>query len=257
MSTGPCGARVRQTRGIAMNILDILILVVLAFSICAGLYKGFLSSLLATLGLVGSWFGAQAVYQRVADIALNNRTLLAALTNYLEPETFLPDGGTTLVSALGGNAAQIQTVVDAASKKVPFIKGAMQNNLLNQAFADLNLNTVAEYFSQTLWEAVFHVLAFIICFVVIYLLVLLVLNLLDHVFRFPELRTLDWLLGGLLGLVRGLAFAMLIMVIALPLLNVVAPEFTQELQAGSQLYSFVSSFDFLDITKTISRLAGA
>ena len=85
MSTGPCGARVRQTRGIAMNILDILILVVLAFSICAGLYKGFLSSLLATLGLVGSWFGAQAVYQRVADIAPDCR--VTPLRLFYLPET--------------------------------------------------------------------------------------------------------------------------------------------------------------------------
>ena len=69
-----------------MNILDILILAILAFSLCAGFYKGFLSSFLSTGALVGSWFGARALYERVAAVALSNRTLIGALSNYLEPD---------------------------------------------------------------------------------------------------------------------------------------------------------------------------
>lgn len=240
-----------------MNILDIFILVVLGFSVCAGMYKGFLSSLLATVGLVGSWFGASALYERVANIALNNHTLIGALTNYLEPETFLPDGGTTLVSSLSGNAAQINAIAEKVGECVPFIKEALANNLIGQSFQNLNLTTVSEYFSQTLWQGVFHVLAFVLCFIVIYLVVLLVLNLLDHVFRFPSLRGLDWLLGGILGLVRGVCFALLILVIALPLVNIAAPEFAKTMMEGSKLYSMVSGFDFLDVNNTISKLIGA
>ena len=86
-----------------MNIIDIIILVVLAFSVLAGMYKGFIASVLATAGLAGAWFGAQALYERVANYALSNKTLMAVLNQYLEPETFfasVPD-----LAALGAGMA--------------------------------------------------------------------------------------------------------------------------------------------------------
>ena len=68
-----------------MNIVDILILAVLAFSLLAGMHKGFITSLLSTFGFVGSWFGARLVYERIANLALSNTTLMAVLNQYLEP----------------------------------------------------------------------------------------------------------------------------------------------------------------------------
>lgn len=239
-----------------MNIIDILILLVLGFSLCAGMYKGFLSSLLATGGLVGSWFGAKAVYARLADLALSNNSLMGAITAYLEPESFFPDGGTALVSSLGGNAEQIKALGEAVGKKIPFIREAFENNLMTQAFQELNIGTVAEYFSQTLWQGVFNVLAFIVAFAAIYIAATLLVNLLDHVFRFRLLKGVDWLVGGIFGLARGVAFAVLILVVALPLVGVVAPEFAQTLMDGSKLYTMVSGFDFLGISQTLGKLIG-
>ena len=40
-----------------VNIIDILVLLVLVFSLFAGMYKGFLASGLSLLGLVGSSVG--------------------------------------------------------------------------------------------------------------------------------------------------------------------------------------------------------
>ena len=240
-----------------MNILDILILAVLGFSLCAGLYKGFLNSLLATGALVGSWFGARAVYERVAQIALSNRTLLTALGNYLEADTFLPDGGVTAVSAISGNVGQIDTIVAAATKRVPFIGDALRNNLMNQSFQNLNIGSVAEYFNQTLWEGVFNVAAFILCFLVIYLLCVLVINLIDNVFRFPQLRAVDWLLGGLFGLARGVVFALLIIEIGLPLLGIVQADFAQNIQETSKILPMVKGIDLMRIGDMLKSLVGA
>ena len=43
-----------------------------------------------------------------------------------------------------------------------------------------------------------------VCFIALYFLATLLVNLLNHVLRFPVLRRIDWLLGGVLGLGRGL-----------------------------------------------------
>ena len=240
-----------------MNILDILILAVLGFSLCAGFYKGFLSSLFATGALVGSWFGARALYERVAQIALSNRTLLSALSNYVEADAFLPDGGVTAVSAISGNVGQIDAIVDAASKRVPFIGDALRNNLLNQSFQGLNLNTVADYFNQTLWQGVFNVLAFVLCFVVIYLVCVLVINLIDNVFRFPQLRAVDWLLGGIFGLARGIVFAALIVELGLPLLGLLQADFAETLRTGSSLLPMLQGVTLNSVTDMLKGLFAA
>ena len=55
-----------------------------------------------------------------------------------------------------------------------------------------------------------NVASFVLMFIVIYAAILLIVNMLNNVFRFPALRHLDWLLGGLFGLVRGAVIVMLI-----------------------------------------------
>ena len=71
-----------------LNLLDITIIVILAFYLISGMYRGFITSLLTTAGFVGAWFGAQRLYPKVAQLALSNQTLMAVLNQYLEPETF-------------------------------------------------------------------------------------------------------------------------------------------------------------------------
>lgn len=240
-----------------MNILDILILGVLGFSLCAGLYKGFLSSFLSTGALVGAWFGARAVYERVAAVALSNRTLLGALSNYLEAEEFLPEAGATSVAAISGNVAQVEQIVSAVEKRVPFIGDALRNNLLNQSFQSLNLTSVADYFNRTLWEGAFNVLAFVLCFIVIYLLAVLVINLIDNVFRFPQLRGVDWLLGGIFGVARGFVFALLIVEIGLPLVDIIQADFANSLRATSSLLPLLHGFDLIRVTDMLRNLVAA
>ena len=92
-----------------LNLLDITIIVILAFYLISGMYRGFITSLLGTVGFVGAWFGAQQLYPRVANLALSNQTLMAVLNQYLEPESFF-ESHTQAVSTVseviaGGEAA--------------------------------------------------------------------------------------------------------------------------------------------------------
>ena len=81
---------------------------------------------------------------------------------------------------------------------------------MGKVFANEGLSTMSEYLSQTLLNTALNIVCFILMFVVIYAAVLLIVNMLNNVFRFPALRHLDWILGGLFGLVRGLVIVMLI-----------------------------------------------
>ena len=58
---------------------------------------------------------------------------------------------------------------------------------------------------QVDWNNWFHVLSFVIVFILAYAALMLVINLINNVFRIPKLKAVDGLLGGVLGLARGYA----------------------------------------------------
>ena len=240
-----------------MNILDIVILVILAYGLFAGMYKGFLTSFLSTIGFVAAWFGAQALYEKIANLALSNTTLMAVLNQYLEPDTFFTSyaqATTTVKEVVAGGEAAISAAVASVSEKFSFIADAFSANIRSEAFANLGITTLADYFDQTLWVAVFNVAAFIIAFIALYIVISLVVNLLDKTVCFPILRGIDWLLGGLLGLAKASVVVVLILAVLPTLTNMVAPELTSAVFDGSQLYDTVKQIDFLSAFKQIQLL---
>ncbi len=242
-----------------LNLLDIVIIVILAFYLISGMYRGFITSLLGTVGFVGAWFGAQQLYPRVAKLALSNQTLMAVLNQYLEPESFFANhtqAVSTVSEVIAGGEAAIQNAVAAVSGKLSVISKAFEANVRAQMFQRLGINTLADYLDQTIWQAVFNVAAFILCFVALYVLACLVVNLLDHVISFPLVRGFDWLLGGIFGLARGLVMVVLVLCLLPSLVEIVSPDFAQSLRAGSTLYSYVTQMDFLNVGTLVTGLIG-
>ena len=242
-----------------LNLLDITIIVILAFYLISGMYRGFITSLLTTIGFVGAWFGAQHFYPKVAQLALSNQTLMAVLNQYLEPETFFEShtqAVSTVSEVIAGGESAIQSAVASVSNKLAVISKAFEANIRAQMFQRLGINTLADYLDQTIWQAVFNVLAFLLCFIALYVLVCLVVNLLDHVISFPMVRGFDWLLGGLFGLARGLVVVVLILCLVPAIVQIVSPEFADSLRTGSALYSYVMQMDFLNVNKLVTSLVG-
>ena len=242
-----------------MNILDILILLVLGFCLLGGMHKGFITSALSTIGFVCSWFGARAIYERIANLALSNTTLMAVLSQYLEPSSFFSSStqaATTVTEVVSGGESAIQAAVAPVAERISVIARAFEANIRNQAFTKLNIFTLADYLDQTIWQAVFNVIAFLVAFLAIYAVVSLVINLLDHVIPFPVLRMFDWLVGGVFGLARGLVFAVLMLCILPSVITLISPELTQTLISGSSLYSIVSQLDILGVTAMVAQLIG-
>ena len=242
-----------------LNLLDITIIVILAFYLISGMYRGFITSLLTTIGFVGAWFGAQHFYPKVAQLALSNQTLMAVLNQYLEPETFFEShtqAVSTVSEVIAGGESAIQSAVASVSNKLAVISKAFEANIRAQMFQRLGINTLADYLDQTIWQAVFNVLAFLLCFIALYVLVCLVVNLLDHVISFPVVRGFDWLLGGLFGLARGLVVVVLVLCLVPAIVQIVSPEFADSLRTGSALYSYVMQMDFLNVNKLVTSLVG-
>ena len=243
-----------------MNLLDIVILAILAFYLISGMYRGSITSFLGTAGFIAAWYGAIQFYPTVAHMALSNQTLMAVLNQYLEPESFFANhqiATTTVAEVISGGEASIQNAIGAVSDKLSVISRAFEANVRSQVFQNLGISTLADYLDQTIWQAVFNVGAFVLCFIALYVLAMLVVNLLDHVISFPLLRGVDWLVGGLLGLVRGVVICILLLNLLPAVAQIVSPEFAENITSTSVLMNFVKSFDLIHVGQTITRLIGS
>ena len=242
-----------------MNLLDVVIIAILAFYLISGMYRGSITSFLSTAGFVAAWYGAKQFFPTVANMALSNQTLMAVLNQYLEPESFFATHAqamTTVAEVISGGETAIQNAIASVSANLSVISRAFEANVRSQVFQNLGITTLADYLDQTIWQAIFNVAAFILCFIALYVLVSLVVNLLDHVIAFPLVRGFDWLLGGLLGLVRGLVICVLVLNLVPMLVQIVAPDFAQSLIGESVLMNFVTQADLLNVNTLMRTLIG-
>lgn len=238
-----------------MNIIDIIICAILGLSLVSGMYKGFITSTLALFGFAGAWAGAYRTYAYLSGAVQANEGIMGILTSVLSGADMLGSKTTanTLVSAI--NEGNLATVLEGLN--MPFIKSALESNILTRAFEGMGLSTLADYLTQTLLVSALNVFSFVVMFAVIYAAVLLLINLLSNVFRFPALRHMDWLLGGVFGLARGAVIVMLIFTI-LPavtsMLGSMDIVLLDDMLAKSKLSGLFASSGF--ITAAIQSLMG-
>ena len=143
--------------------------------------------------------------------------------------TFIEQGYKTLDDAttnFRGYALPVgvdKAIVEKAALPEP-IGTLLQHNLEQQVFSPLgNLATnVGDYVNQTILSVSINVLCFLLCFVVCFVVATIVVNLLRAVFRFPVLKHLDWLAGGVFGLLLGVVLCFAFFTV-LPLLESVVP----------------------------------
>lgn len=220
-----------------MNIIDLIICAILGLGLVSGMYKGFITSTLATLGFIGSWAGAYALYPQLSAAVTGNASIMDMLAYYVDTSTLFKTPGLarTVVGAV--TPEQLQTALGEINLPA-VIESTFQSNVLGQALASINLSTMADYLNHTLLNAVINVVAFLVMFAISYVVVLLVVNLLNNVFHFPVLRHFDWLAGGALGLIRSAVVVMLIFAFVPMLLSAMPMELVQDMINDSKLAGF-------------------
>lgn len=237
-----------------MNFIDIILIAILGVSVLSGMQKGFLTSLLATFAFVGAWFAARAAYPALAQQFLASEFMM-----WLEANINFEG----LLAGLGEYAGKY---VEAISSSMNAIVDTLAQNKAPEAFiASFKANTasfptltVAEYFSEIAWQAIFNVVSFALVFAIVYAVLLLVVNLFNNVFRVPKLRGVDALLGGVLGAVRGYAVVCLVCAIIPMVFTALDSSVINSLLADSSIGKFFISGDsvFKDLFRVGDQLTG-
>ena len=205
-----------------MNIVDGILLFVLAISIIYGLYHGFIQSVASLAGLGVSVFAGLLFGPQLAALLTRSQPVRDVLVNYSDAVVRVGDYelASSPVSMVSGNL--LDTVLGSVSFP-DSVKNLLKDNIVTQAFSKSGLTTVNEYVSNTLIQTVISVVSFLLCCLIAYLVWVFLVSVIRHVFEFPILKQLDWLAGGLFGLARGAVICYLL-VLLIPLIQVMVPD---------------------------------
>ncbi len=206
-----------------MNIVDWVIVGILALSVLFGLYRGFVASVASLGGCLVSLGLSYWLTPKVVEFLRANTSLASTLQSYTDAAVRI--GDTQLagqaVSGLSSNA--IATILGRVSLPAP-LDALLKSNLENEVFrtvAGIGQN-VGDYVRETIVAAVMNVICFLLCFVVIMVLFHVIIVMLKTIFRFPVLKQLNSVAGGALGLLRGV-FLCFIAFALLPLIQTMVP----------------------------------
>lgn len=204
-----------------MNIVDIVILGILGLSILIGLYRGFISSVASVGGSVLSLLGSFWLSPKLVEAIRSNPEWIQTLMSYTDASSRLGDLSLSLTNVSTLNAGGIAEILERVNLPAP-LSTLLKTNLEKQVFAPSGLTQVGDYVSQTIVGAILNVICYIICFLALMLVFHFVLNFLKVVFRFPVLKQLNSLVGGVFGLLRGVLLVFVAFAL-LPLVQTMVP----------------------------------
>ena len=217
------GCRALPLRRWNLNAVDIVVVAVIGLTVLFGLYRGFMQSVLNLAGGLVSVAGSFWLFPKLSDVLSSNTAITRMISTYTDSGSLLGDLD---LSSLPVEALSPQTIADIVQKaNLPEPLGTLlTHNLDQQVFSPLgNLaTTVGDYVNQTVLSVSINVLCFLLCFVICFVVSHILINMLRAVFRFPALKHLDCVLGGVFGLLQGIVVCFVVFTL-LPLLESVIP----------------------------------
>ena len=217
-----------------MNIVDYVVIGVVGLSILFGFYRGFVASVLNMGGCLLSFLLSFLLYPKLADIIRGDTELVRTLLHYTDASSRIGDLELAITNVATMTREGIAELVGKVTLPAPFDM-LLQINLENMAFAPEGVTTVADYVSQTILNASINILCCVVCFAALFLVSSILFAAIKAIFRFPVLKQLDWLAGGVFGFLRGLLISYALFAIVPLVLTVVPVDFVAQMLDESTL----------------------
>ena len=227
-----------------MNIVDYVILAIVALSVLWGFYRGFIQSVLSVGAVLLALVGSFMIYPQIANSIQNNQDLARSLIHYTDAASRLGDLEQSVAQVGNLSQSAIDSILQNIQLPAP-MNTILQYNLTHQVFAKAGISTVSEYVNQTIVAVSVNILCFFLCFVVLFVVLSILINMLRCVFHFPLLKQLDWLAGGIFGGLRGVVICYALFAIVPLLMTVVPFEQFNEMVAQSMLAKIFNNGDLI------------
>jgi len=223
-----------------MNIVDIVILAILGISLLIGLYRGFIASVASMGGSLLSLVASFWLSPKLVQAIQANPDWVRTLLSYTDASSRIGDLNLSQTNVSSLTSGAIADILNRVKLPAP-LSTLLQTNLEQQVYARQGVTQVGDYVSQTIVGAILNVICFLICFVGLMIVFHFLLNFLKAVFRFPVLKQLNAVAGGVFGLLRGVLLCFVAFAL-LPLVTTMTPiEGISEMVAQSSLAPLFNS----------------
>lgn len=222
-----------------MNWIDISIIVILLVNIGVGWYKGLIRSVVSLISIVLGFIGAKMYHMEMYKLLNNQYDLLTKIKQTVQnmfssvnfPETNQVEGlNSEQFSDLLGGSEYLKTL----SEK--FFESDQFTDIMNT-----QVSNFSDGFSTWLSENILIVLSMVSVFLIIMIGIRFAGYILDKIFEFPGFKEVNKLSGLIFGLVKGLFYSMLfvvLVVIAGSLTNHAIIETLEASQIGIYMYKY-------------------
>ena len=227
-----------------MNIIDILILAVLAISVLFGLYRGFISGVLSVAALIGSTALSFVFGGQLAAWLSSNQTLVDTLKYYTDAGSRINDLNLSMLTVGQMTESALTRIRESAG-----LPAAFENAFLEQISKASSHVKISDLLSDTIVSVSISILSFLICFLLAFVVLTFVIHLISYVFELPVLRHLDSLIGGVFGLARGVLLVFIFFALVPIVLAVVPVEQLGQVIEQSTLAPFFDSQIILTILR--------
>lgn len=200
-----------------MNIVDIIILVVIAVNVLLGLYRGFISGVLSLAALIGSALLAFMLSGQLTAFLESSTALVDTLMYYTDAGSRISDLNLSLMPAAQVTEGALTQILQGAN-----LPDAFASAFISRLSMAGNGMTISQLLSQTIVSVTISILSYLICFTLAYAVLTFVIHLIAYVFELPVLRHLDALVGGVFGLMRGVLLVFIFFMLV-PIVLAVAP----------------------------------
>ena len=182
-----------------MNILDIIILMVIAGCVLFFSYKGFVMAVFNLLSLVLSLFVAYIIYPHVSSVIRNSTGLFEMFKTSIADKI-----GLSAMSFTGFSGSETDII---NSLRLPdFIKKVLiENNNISMREL-LGAESVSGYISGFFANMLINAVSLVAVFLTVFIAIKLLGVVLDIASRLPVINTLNKLGGAVLGAIIGVVF---------------------------------------------------
>ena len=202
-----------------MNLIDLAVLLMFVLFILAGIYKGFISSMLSIAANVVCWACGMIFMPIVSNIVTGNSKLFNMLLYYTEGSEYIGDVELAKTSIEAISQKDIASIVKSSSLPFPFGKEIIAN-VKNRAFAGSGAITLGDYYNQTIVCVVINIISLFLIFFILRLLIGFLIEGVNYTLRFPELTQLNKSLSGAGGFINGVGILFVLFAV-LPIMLIV------------------------------------
>lgn len=216
-----------------MNFIDAAILLILAITILGGYYRGFVSTALNTVATLLSWLFSLVTMPLVANSIKGQEKLFNMMLYYTEGSEYvaMTDVELTRTPIADISSEQLRTVIQNADMPRP-MGSCVTRNIATEAFSASGINTLGDYFNQTIVCVVINIIAVLIMFLILRIVFGLIIRGVEYGRGgFPVLQRWDGAIGAGLGLLHGVLM-IFVLFLAVPILLTVLPKLYEFLSAS-------------------------